>query len=258
MLEKIRIFLKGQLPSDLVDFFLNSYKEIKENYLLERHEPSELNGGKLVESCFRILQQETSGAYTAPGVNTPDMIGKLRAFEQLSATSTIESFRIHIPRTLATIYNIRNKRGVGHLSGDVNPNHVDATLISACADWVLAEFLRIYYSCSLDDAQQMVNAISVRPTFLVHDIANLKRVLNPNLKQRDQVLVLLASAYPNPVSEQNLIKWIEPKSKATFVNSILKKLHSERLIEYQTSKVCHILPTGLKYVDNNYNKFLNP
>lgn len=208
MLERIRTYLKGHLPADLVDFFLNSYKEIKENYLLERHEPSELNGGKLVESCYRILQQETTGFFTAPGVNTPDMIGKLRAFEQLNSTAFIESFRIHIPRTLATIYNIRNKRGVGHLSGEVNPNQVDATLISACADWVLAEFLRIYYSCSLDDAQKMVNAISVRPTFLVHEIVNLKRVLNPELKQKDQVLVLLASSYPNPVTDESLIKWV--------------------------------------------------
>lgn len=207
MLEQIRTYLKGHLPSDLVDFFLNSYKEIKENYLLERNEPSELNGGKLVEACYRILQQETTGSFTAPGVNTPDMIGKLRAFEQLGSTAFIESFRIHIPRTLATIYNIRNKRGVGHLSGDVNPNQVDATLISACADWVLAEFLRIYYSCSLNDAQKMVDAISVRPTFLVHEVVNLKRVLNPDLKQKDQVLILLASSYPNSVSDENLIKW---------------------------------------------------
>jgi len=258
MLEIIRTYLKGHLPADLVDFLLNSYKEIKENYLLERHEPSELNGGKLVEACYRILQQETSGSYTAPGINTPDMIGKLRAFEQIPATSAIESFRIHIPRTLATIYNIRNKRGVGHLSGDVNPNYVDSTLISACADWTLAEFLRIYYSCSLDDAQKMVNAISVRPTFLVHEVVDLKRVLNPDLKHRDQVLVLLASSYPNPVSENDLIKWIEPKSKATFVNSVLKKLHAERLIEYYSDKVCHILPTGLKYVENNYNNFIKP
>ncbi|SFQ56364.1 hypothetical protein [Parafilimonas terrae] len=257
MLNKIAADLKTDLPAELVDFLFAAYREIKENYLLERHEPSELNGGKLVEACFRILEYKTKGSYTPIGTQTNDMIGKLRAFEQLPATSTIESYRIHIPRTLASIYNIRNKRGVGHLSADVSPNFVDSTLINCTSDWVIAELLRIFYSCTLHEAQKLVNALAIRPSFLVHEIDEIKRVLNPSLKQKEQVLVLLASSYPKKVSESDLIKWIEPKSKATFVNSVLKKLHAERLIEYQTDKNCLILPPGLKYVDTHYSSFIN-
>lgn len=256
MINKVSSDLKTKLPHELVDYLLNSYIEIKEHYLLSRHEPSELNGGKLVEACFRILEFETKGTYTAVGVHTPDMIGKLRAFEQLPATNLIESYRIHIPRTLTTIYNIRNKRGVGHLGGDVNPNFVDSSFIVACSDWTIAEILRVHYTCSLNEAQKIVDAIVTRPTFLIHQIDDIKRVLNPKLKHRDQVLTLLASEHPNFVAESKLINWIEPKSKGTFI-SVLKKLHSERLIEYKTDKNCYILPTGLKYVDKNHQTFLN-
>ncbi len=147
MIDKVTKDLKTAIPTDLVDYLMSAYSEIKENYLLERHEPSELNGGKFVEACYRIIEQATKGSYTAVGAHMPDMIGKLRAFEQLPATSAIESYRIHIPRALCMIYNIRNKRGVGHLGGDVNPNFTDSSMICACADWILAELLRIHNSC---------------------------------------------------------------------------------------------------------------
>jgi hypothetical protein len=139
MIDKVTKDLKTALPTDLVDYLMSAYYEIKENYLLGRHEPSELNGGKFVEACYRIIEQETKGSYSAIGAHMPDMIGKLRALEQLPTTSANESYRIHIPRALCMIYNIRNKRGVGHLGGDVNPNFTDSTLICACSDWILSQ-----------------------------------------------------------------------------------------------------------------------
>lgn len=257
MLDKIAKDFKTKLPIILVDSLLDSYKEIKENFFLERHEPAELNGGKFVEACYRIIEQETRGSFTPIGTHTPDMIGKLRAFEQLPSTMALESYRIHIPRALATIYNIRNKRGVGHLGGDVNPNFADSSFIVTCVDWILAELLRVHYTCSLDEAQKIVDSIIIRPSFLVHKIDDIRRVLNPKLKNRDQVLVLLASEFPNAIQDNQLFDWIEPKSKPTFINSVIKKLHSERLIEYRFDKKCIILPPGLKYVDKKHNEFLN-
>lgn len=256
MYDKIITDLKSKLPEALVDYFFASYREIKENYLLGRHEPSELNGGKLVEASYRIIEHQTKNSFTPVGAHTPDMIGKLRAFENLPSTIN-ESFRVHIPRNLITIYNIRNKRGVGHLGGEVSPNFVDSTLIDACADWVLAELFRIFFACNLKEAQRMVDAIALRPNFLVHDFGDVKRVLNNNLKNGDQVLVLLANEYPGEILDDTLYKWIEPKSKATFINTLLKDLHTKRLIEYKSNKTCVISPKGMKYVDTNYSKFIN-
>jgi hypothetical protein len=177
MIDKVTSDLKTAIPTELVDYLMSAYYEIKENYILERHEPSELNGGKFVEACYRILEHATKGVYTAVGAMMPDMIGKLRAFEQLPATSAIESYRIHIPRALCMIYNIRNKRGVGHLGGDINPNFTDSTIICACADWILAELFRTHYSFSLNEAQKLVDSIVIRPTFLVHQVADINESL---------------------------------------------------------------------------------
>lgn len=257
MIEKVSNDLKSKLPPDLVDALLASYDEMKQNFYIGKHEPSELNGGKFCEACFRILQHETNGGSYAPiGTSVSDLIGKLRDFEKLPATSTNESFRIHIPRVLVTIYNIRNKRGVGHLGGDVNPNSTDSSLLVACADWVMAELFRIYYQCSLEEAQGIVNAIIQRRLNLIHEIETTKRVLLPSLSSRNQTLLLLSSIYPNKALVNDLISWIEPSNKSRYQNDVLQQLHKDRLIEYDKSGWCIILPTGLSYVSSQYSIWL--
>lgn len=253
MLGRVAVDLKTKLPDELVDALLTSYQEIKRNFFLGRHEPSELNGGKFCEVCFRILEHETSeGTYTPFGVHIPDIIGRLRSFENIPSSSANESYRIHIPRVLVSMYNIRNKRGVGHIGGDVNPNRTDSTYLVASADWAMAELFRVHYQCSLDEAQEIVHSIVQRPLALVHELEEAKRVLLPHLTHRDQTLLLLASEFPKRVSVSDLIEWIEPANKSRYRNSVLQKLHSERLIEFKDLDWCVILPPGLNYVETHY------
>ena len=53
------------------------------------------------------------------------------------------SFKILIPRLLPLLYEIRNNRNVGHVGGDVDPNHMDATTVLAIVAWVMAELVRV-------------------------------------------------------------------------------------------------------------------
>jgi hypothetical protein len=258
MLQKIKTDLQSRLPPELVDALLLSYSEVKQNFYLGKHEPSELNGGKFVEACFRILQYETSaGSYMAIGTPIQNLIGKLRAFEQIPSTNAIESFRIHIPRTLLAMYNVRNKRGVGHLGGDVNPNRADASLLVACADWVMAELFRIHYQCSLEDAQTLVDGLVQRRLSLVYEIEDTRRVLLTGLSYKDKTLLLLVSAFPDKVSEADLLVWIEPTDKSSYRRRVLKALHSERMIEYEEPNWCRVLPPGLRYVETQYLRWVS-
>jgi hypothetical protein len=258
MIQQVATDLASRLPVELVNALLSSYEEVKQNYFLGKHEPSELNGGKFCEACVRILQLETgAGVYTPLGVSISNMLGELRDFEKLPQTAANESYRIHIPRVLIAIYNIRNKRGVGHLGGDINPNVVDATIIASCADWVMAELFRIHYQCTLDEAQQIANSLVQRRLVLVYEFEQIRRVLLPSLSHSDQTLLILASLYPEKASEENLLIWIEPANQSRYKSSILSNLHAERLIEYdERAKWCVILPTGLKYVTSRYPTWL--
>jgi hypothetical protein len=156
------------------------------------------------------------------------------------------------------MFNIRNQRGVGHLSGDVNPNYSDSTLLVASADWVLVELFRIHYQCSLDEAQEIVDTLVQRPLALVFELQERKRVLLPSLSHRDQTLLLLASECPEKVNIDLLLSWIEPANKSRYVNQILRSLHAQRFLEFDDDGGwCIILPPGLGYVESNYGMWLD-
>lgn len=238
-------------PQELVDALLGSYIIIKEHFYLGRFESAELNGGKFVEACVRILQYSSSGSYTPIGQEIKNMIDTLRKFEQLAATSCLESYRIHIPRNLMAIYNIRNKRGVGHLGGDVNPNMADSILITSVCDWVLAELFSINFNSTLDEAQNTVDSLVQRKIPLVYSYNGVTRVLNQKLSLKNQTLLLLAEYYPKRVLERELVRCLEPSNVSYYRREVIKPLHKERLIDYSLNEGCFILPGGLKIVENN-------
>jgi len=43
-------------------------------------------------------------------------------------------------------YEIRNNRGVGHVGGDVDQNHMDAKIVVEMAKWTIAELIRLFHS----------------------------------------------------------------------------------------------------------------
>ncbi|MBL7225150.1 MAG: hypothetical protein ISS59_03365 [Desulfobacteraceae bacterium] len=255
-IKQIKADLAGKYPVALVDALVTSYMEIKEQFYLGKHEPSELNGGKFVEACVRIIQYELTGNHTPIGTPIRNMTSVLRGFESQPSTHH-ESFRIHIPRLLLTIYGIRNRRGVGHLGGDVNPNLGDATLVSTTADWILSEIYRMLYTITLEEAQGMVEQLVRRKLLLIQQIGSIKRVLDPSLSYKDQTLVLLASYYPKPISDKELFGYVEYSNLSKYRSSILKQLHKARKINYDTGGECIILPPGLRYVEENYNRWLS-
>jgi len=259
MLNKIRADLSREIPTDIVDALLSSYEEIKRNYYLGRYEPSELNGGKFTEACYRILECETQGGCHTPiGISVNNIVGKLRDFERTPVAKAVESFRTTIPRTLIAVYNVRNKRGVCHLGGDVNPNFADSTLLVSCCDWVMAELIRIHYHCTLHEAQGMVDALVQRPLSLVYELLGTTRVLLPSLSYKNQVLILLAQVHPKSLRDTDLFRSVEHSNASVFRSSVLSSLHHDRLIEYNSDKrECAILPTGLKFVEDSYADWSN-
>lgn len=255
-IKQVKADLATRFPPVLVEALIASYLEIKEQYFLGKHEPAELNGGKLVEAMARLIQHELTGSHTPLGTSIGNMTTLLRAFETLSS-SFHETFRIHIPRALLTIYTIRNRRGVGHLGGDVNPNFADATLIATTADWILAELYRVAFTVSQTNAQGIVDSLVRRRLLLVHQVGAIKRILDPSLKYSDQTLLLLASVYPAAMQLTDIITYLEYSNPAVYKGTVIKQLHKKRFIEYGSDGSCVILPPGLKYVEKNYGKWMD-
>lgn len=240
------------LPVGLRDPLVTTYQQIAANYVENRWEPSELNGGKFCEVVHTIIDGSLKGAFAARPSKPKDMLQACRALEQIPPSSTRvgdRSLRILIPRTIPALYEIRNNRGVGHVGGDVDPNFLDATAVYGMASWMLAELIRVFHGVSTKDAQAAVNALVERKTPLIWQVEDIKRVLDSSMSNRNQILLLLHQ-HPAWVAERDLLKWIEYSNPSVFRKKLLIPLHKERIIEYdQAESRARISPIGLKYVE---------
>ncbi|WP_264843931.1 hypothetical protein [Caldinitratiruptor microaerophilus] len=220
---------------------IDSYLQMQTSYAQRRWKPSELEAGFFVEAARRIIELELFGV-TQPIGKPLNQFNDAEIKRYESATSGDVSFRIHLPRALWSVYNLRNKRGVGHLS-PVNPNFMDATYILGSCSWVLAELIRLSSGSSPAQCQQLVDSLVQRRISLVYEDDTVKRVLDPRMPARQQVLVLLYT-HAEPVSDEVLRIWVEYQHKSNFRTRVLIPLHKERLIEYR-DHLCRLTARGI-------------
>jgi hypothetical protein len=246
------VSLLSGLPGTLRTELLDCYQEITRNYTEQRWEPAELNGGKLCEVVYSILEGVLTGTYPSKAYKPGNMLDSCRRLEGTPANANRpgdRSLRILIPRLLPFLYEIRNNRGVGHVGGDVDPNHEDAEAVLGMASWVLAELVRIFHGVSLSEAQAAVDALTQRRHRLVWAFEDFKRVLNPSMKKSDQALVLLYSE-TDWLSVPTLSNWVEYSSVSMFRTRVLHPLHESRMIEFQAaSDRARISPLGIARVE---------
>jgi hypothetical protein len=245
--------LLAALPETLRDELFESYKKIASNYLERRWEPSELNGGKFCEVVFSIISGAIKDAFPARASKPTNMLASCQALEKEPADPKRvgdRSLRVLIPRTLPILYEIRNNRGIGHVGGDVDPNHMDAETVLAIASWVLAELVRIFHRISTREAQDAVDALVERKTPMIWEIGEIKRVLDHQLTAKDQVLLLLHHS-AGAVAVGDLVKWIEYSNASVFRTNVLAPMHKARLIEFdQKSGKASISPLGSKMAED--------
>jgi hypothetical protein len=245
--------LFGSLPTTLRNELIACYQEIVRNYVERRWEPAELNGGKLCEAVYTVVDGATSGKFAMRATKPARMVDACRALEGRPALATRvgdRSLRVLLPRLLPFLYEIRNNRGVGHLGGDVDPNHEDAEAVLAMASWVMAELVRIFHNVPLAEAQVAVDSLVQRRHPLVWGTEGTKRVLDPKMGKSDQTLVLLYSE-PGWVQAEMLFQWVEYSSLAMYRSRILKPLHDKRLVEHDVEKGrVQITPTGQRRVED--------
>ncbi|WP_254513741.1 hypothetical protein [Anatilimnocola floriformis] len=234
------------LPAGLRDPLLEEYRLIAQNYVEGKWLPSELSGGRFSEIVYTILDGHAKGVYASSPSKPQNFVQACRNLE--NNANEPRSFQILIPRLLPALYEIRNNRNVGHVGGDVDSNHMDATAVLSNASWIMGELIRVLHNLAIADAQQVVDQLVERRIPIVWQSVDMKRVLNPKLKLQDQVLLLIASC-ASQCNVDDLQKWLDYENKAYF-SKILKELHSQRLIEYsEQHRTVHILPPGSKYVE---------
>lgn len=234
------------IPSGLRQPLLAEYQSIVQNYMERRWSPSELSGGKFCEIVYTILDGFSQGKYATQPSKPRDFVGECRKLENNSQVP--RSFQILIPRVLPALYEVRNNRGVGHTGGDVDPNHMDATAVVAICNWVMAELVRVFHCLSVDEAQALIESLTERRMPLVWQGDGMKRVLDPTLPLKDQLLILIASS-ASAAETSAILEWCGYTNRPYFLR-LLRQLHSNRMVELSTDETTvQLLPPGSRYVE---------
>lgn len=135
------------------------------------------------------------------------------------------------------------------MGSEINPNHMDATLVLSMVNWIMAELVRELHTLTVDEAQRVVDKLAERRIPLVWENDDIKRVLDKKMSTKDQILLLLASS-ATELQFDDLLKWTEYKNKSDF-KKIIKKLHTDRMIEFNiTTEQLKLLPPGSNYISS--------
>jgi hypothetical protein len=211
-------FLQAGIPAVLVGELLDAYSELKRRFHSGDYRPNAVEGGRFSEAAFRVLEWATIGTFTAlgdPAFKTDPLIKRL---EQTTRTAFPESVRIHIPRTLRLIYDIRNKRDAAHLADGIDPNVQDAHLVVANASWVLAELVRLYHSVSAAEAQRMIETLVKRDVPMIQVIDGFPRILT-TLKASEHCMVLLYW-HGERMTFEDLRAWLPESMRRNMVRTL--------------------------------------
>ena len=167
----------------------------------------------------------------------------------MPAADAARSVRIQIPRMLVALYEVRNNRNVGHVGGDVDPNHMDATCVLYMSKWVVAELVRVLHDLPIDDATAIVELLSDRTVPIIWEVNGRKRVLRTDLSMTDKTLLLL-HATAGDVSDRELAAWVDHGNTSNYRRDVLRRAHQARLIEYdESTRAAQISPLGTAYVE---------
>lgn len=244
---ELRQGFTGSLDVGLVDELLLAYQEAKRNFYLGGLRLSAVEGGRFCEAAFRLLQQRTKGTFEQLGKQL-DTDALIKQLASLPATQQPESVRLHIPRALRVVYDVRNKRDNAHLADGIDPNLQDAALVVSILDWVLAEFVRLYHAVPPNVAQDMVANIVTRVAPAIEDFDGFLKVLRTDLGATDFVVLLLYQRGAQGATRAELESWVRPKMR-TNLRRTMNSLEHDKAYVHASGDTLRITRSGQNYVE---------
>jgi hypothetical protein len=238
------------LPDGLRDPLIEEFEQALAEYRASDWEKVGLKAGKFCEVAHCICAGHVAGIFPASATKPSDFKTSCLSLEQHNKVKG-RSLCIQVPRILLGLYELRNNRAIGHVSGEVSPNHMDAEFFLRGMKWVMAEFVRFFSQLPLDDSHALVEAVTARTFPIVWSTGDVRRVLEPAKSAGQKVLILLY-AEAKPVKVPLLQTWVEYKNATNFKRKVLQDLHKKALIHYDEAKsIAEILPPGQILVEKS-------
>lgn len=243
------------VPAQFRKRLIDAYQSLKRDHAERRYDAAGLAAGKFCEVGLRLLQHAVTGSSKPFGTKIRNFGDECRELVTSPASSAVESLRTVIPRALVFMYAVRNKRGIGHVGGDVEANQIDSATLARLADWTVCELIRVYHGLSLEEAQDLVDSLATRSLPDIWEVGGKRRVLRDDLSASQQALLLLYSDPASYVLSEDLCDWVEYSQPSMFRRNVLRPLHKGRLIELdEESSVVYLSPKGVEEVERSILK----
>lgn len=240
--DSLRADLVARYPAELVDEALDAYVTAKSAALANDLHKAESHFGLFCEAAVRICRHIVAPPYTSIGDSKFKVEDEIDACIK-SARGPDDSYRILIPRIVRAMYDIRNRR-VDHLS-KVKPNHIDARVLTAQADWILAELFRLAAAHDFAHAQRVIDGLVERQIPFIEQINGEWKLLKTTLNTDDAILVVLY--HDEEVAQAELVTILK-RSQPTISNTV-KRLDEEGFV-HKSGKALFITSSGRKRVES--------
>jgi hypothetical protein len=238
------------LPADLAASLVEQYDRLKKRARAGDHEGVQETSGKVAEHILRATQHLAGQAYIPIRTEIRNMQRETQALEGLPAAQVNDSIRIVLPRMVAALYTLRNKRRGGHTASEVDPGQADALTAERMADWMMAEVFRLGNNMPPDRAEAVIASLVQRRIPVVFASGTYRRVLRPDLEPEQELMVLLYGEAAG-ATMADLMAWsgFPRTSLGRYVNS----LEEQRLVRSErggAGKRVFLLPTGERRVED--------
>lgn len=234
----------NNVPGTLSNKLLGEYLQIKKHFSMHDWGPSQLNGGRFAEVVLRIFQSLLGEQVTPFGTDIPNS----KKTTLLNAVQNNPHIDEHVRQKVVSIVRLlldfRNNRDSAHLGG-FNANAIDTIFVMTAATWILCEFLRVYGGYQVDQAQRMVDELSVKEYPVLMEFEGELFVTRPDLKASYEVLVILYGI--SKADFDLLFSKTRDKNKSRF-RSTLKNMLSSKLIGKKGNSY-FLMPRGINEVE---------
>jgi hypothetical protein len=178
------------IPAELSAKLVEEYLDIKKHFAMSDWGPGELKGGRFAEVMLRIFQHLLGEAVTPFGTDIVPR-EKTRILNAVDSAGTIDAHvRQKTVPLVRLLLDFRNNRDVAHLGG-FDANSMDALFVMTSATWMVCELVRVYGGYAMDEAQKIVDALSVKEYPVIMEREGELFITRHNLKAKQEVLVLL-------------------------------------------------------------------
>jgi len=238
------------LPIDLAAKLVEQYDRLKRRAVAGDHEGVQETSGKVAEHILRATQHMAGLAHIPLRTEIRNMHRETLALEGLPAAQANDSIRLVLPRMIATVYTLRNKRSGGHTASEVDPSQADALTAERMTDWMMAEVFRLGNNLPPDQAEAAIAALVQRRIPAVYATGSYRRVLKTDLEPEQEILVLLYGEAAGATMTE-LQAWSDiPR---TSLGRHVDRLERERLVRSETTghaRRVFLLPTGERRVED--------